>query len=173
MKRSRVILAAVACIAPAAVLANSTDDLGKLKIGNSYNYAFASTKPPASFADFVDFDLKANSAVTDTIFGFGVKGLSVQLQDFVAGSWVNIGGASSLPSQTFDLTKGIDYRFDITGKTRGPKGSSSLILGQLAIAAVPEPGTLAMALVGIAALAIHWRRRNRRDRAASSTLGLA
>jgi hypothetical protein len=159
-KAATLVFGAIASLAAmTAVNAASTDDLSTVKTGRSYSYAFASTKPPASFLDTVDFDLTTAADVSNIIFGFGTKGLTVELLDLSNPS-VTFSPSTAL-TQNYVLAPG-DYALDITGKTRGPKGSSSLIIGQLSIAAVPEPGTLAMILAGAGLLAMfQWRRRGK------------
>ena len=159
-KVATLILGTMTSIAAvSAANANSTDDLGVVTSGHSYFYAFGSTKPPASFVDVVDFDLTKAADVSDLILGFGVKGLTVELVD-LSNPLITFSPSTSL-TQSYDLGKG-DYALDITGKTRGPKGSDSLVLGLLSVAAVPEPGTLTMILAGVGLLGFYqWRRRTK------------
>jgi len=163
MKRAAILfLGTVAGVAAFSVAnANGTDNLGTVTAG-SYPYFFVSTKPPAKFIDFVDFDLSTAASVADFVLGFGVKGLAVQLQENGISGWTNVGLTSSLPYDNYGTLSAGDYRLDITGKTTGPKGTSSLVFGELNVAAVPEPGSLAMILAGIGLLgAYQWRRRHK------------
>jgi PEP-CTERM motif len=165
MKKAAILflgtLASVATFTVAS--ASNTDDLGNVKAGDFYPYIFTSTKPPAAFTDFVDFDLKTAASVADFVLDFGVKNFSVQLQESCGTScWTNVGGSSTVPYDNYGGLSAGDYRLDITGKTTGPKGTSSLVLGELSVAAVPEPSTLAMILAGAGLLAVYqWRRRGK------------
>jgi PEP-CTERM motif len=161
MKKAAIFFLGALAGVTALSVANASDDpLGTVKAGHSYIYAFASTKPPATFSDTVDFDLgKGTFSVTDLLFGFGTKGLTVTLVDL--SNPLMTFAPSTSPFQSYDLGKG-DYQLDITGKTTGPKGSSSIIFGDLSVAAVPEPATLAMMLAGAGLLAVYqWRRRGK------------
>jgi len=161
------VFGAIASVSAIAANATGLDTLGTVKSGRSYAYAFASTKPPASFLDAVDFDLTTAADVSNLIFGFGTKGLTVELLD-LSNPLVTFAPSTSF-AQNYVLAPG-DYALDITGKTTGPKGSSSLLIGQLSIAAVPEPGTLAMILAGAGLLGVYqWRRRGKSDRQSLSS----
>jgi hypothetical protein len=162
-KAATLFLGALVSVAALSVAnAANTDNLGTVSAGHMYPYIFTSTKPPAAFTDFVDFDLTTAASVADFVLDFGVKNFTVQLQEKSGSSWNPVGGASTIPFDNYgDLSAG-DYRLDITGKTTGPKGTSSLIFGDLSIAAVPEPGSLAMILAGAGLLAVYqWRRRGK------------
>jgi hypothetical protein len=159
-KAATLLFGTVASLgAMTAVNAGGTDNLGTVSAGNSYGYSFTSTKPPASFLDAVNFDLTTAADVSNLIFGYGVKGLTVELLD-LSNPLVTFTPSTS-PGQNYVLGAG-DYALDITGKTVGPKGTNSMVLGQLSIAAVPEPGTLAMIVAGIGLLGVYgWRRRSK------------
>ena len=168
MKAATLILGTLAAFGMTTVVsANGTEHLGKVTAGNSYTFAFASTKPPASFTDFVVFDLKSTLDISESILTAGVSGLAVELQEKIKGTWTNEIAATTPTSYDFgDLTKG-KWRLDITGSTTGSSGSHSQLLGQLT--AVPEPASLAMILAGIGLLgAYQWRRRQKSDHSISS-----
>jgi hypothetical protein len=170
MKAATLILGTLAAFgATTVVSANSTDHLGKVTAGNSYAFAAASTKPPASFTDFVVFDLTSSLDISETILTSGVSGLTVELQEKISGKWTDEFLATTPASYNFgDLGTG-KWRLDITGTTTGPSGSSSLLQGNLNVAAVPEPATLAMILAGIGVLgAYQWRRRQKPEPSVSS-----
>src|SRR5579863_2591593 len=153
MKAATLILGTLAAFGVTTVVsANGTEHLGKVTAGNTYTFAFASTKPPASFTDFVVFDLKSTLDVSESILTAGVSGLAVELQEKIKGTWTNEIAASAPTSYNFgDLNKG-KWRLDITGSTMGSSGSHSFMLGQVSVAAVPEPASLAMILAGIGLL---------------------
>jgi hypothetical protein len=163
VKPATLILGILAAFGATTVVnANSTDHLGKVTAGNSYEFAFASTKPPTSFTDYVVFDLKTSLDISETILAAGVSGLTVELQEKISGTWTDESLATTPTSYNFgDLSSG-KWRLDITGDTIGPSGSSSLLIGNLNVAAVPEPASLAMILAGMGLLGVYqWRRRQR------------
>ena len=63
------------------------------------------------------------------------------------------------------LAKGDQYSLILTGDTTGTKGSTSNINGVLTVtSAVPEPGTIAMMLSGVALMGFWiWRRRSQSE----------
>lgn len=153
-----------------------TDDLGKIHIGTDDVFAFASTKPPASFSDSVNFDLNsADAIVTDSLWLFGVKTFGVALYNDTTSSYVfQCASGCALTDSFTDLTKGDDYSLIIEGKTAGPAGSSSLILGNLAVtSAVPEPTTVALFGAGLGLIGFTGWRRHRRAGAQQPVYALA
>jgi hypothetical protein len=161
-KAATVVLGSLVGLgAVTAAHATSTDDLGTVSSGHPpYMYSFSSTKPPASFTDYLDFDLSTVDSISNAIFDFGVKNFTVQLQEKSGSTWIDVGGLSTVPFDNYGTLSSGDYRLDITGKTTGPSGTSSILLGALSVAAVPEPGSLAMILAGVGLLGVYqWRRR--------------
>ena len=165
MKASTLILGTLAAVSVGTVAnASTTDHLGKVTAGHSYAFAFASTRPPVSFTDYVVFRLgSAGGDVSESIMNLlNVNGLKVELQDRSGGTGNDYKLASPPASFNFgDLGKG-KWRLEITGKTGGSDGSDSMFNGHLLVAAVPEPSTLAMLFAGIGLLgAYQWRRRHK------------
>jgi hypothetical protein len=92
-------------------------------------YSFTSTKPPASFTDYLDFDLSTTASIADLIFDYGVKSFAVQLQEKSGSTWTNVGGLSTVPFDNYGALSSGDYRLKYTGKTTGPSGTSSFLSG--------------------------------------------
>src|SRR5580658_10118125 len=138
-----------------------TDNLGNVTIGTDDFFAFGSTKPPASFMDVINFDLKsANAVVTDAFTPLGVKKLDVSLFDDTTMSYVYQCTSGCADSDTFSgLTKGNKYSLILSGDTTGKKGSSSFISGTLSVSAVPEPATWISSLLGLGLLGVYLQRR--------------
>jgi hypothetical protein len=174
-KAPALVFGTLICVAAmtAANANTGTDNLGNVKIGTDDSFAFASTRPPASFTDTINFVLGSNGAnVVDTFSATGVKGLGVVLYDDTTAADVT----SCIASCTFsDLTKGDRYSVIYTGTTLASATDNSSISGTLAVtAAVPEPGSLAMILAGIGFLGVYqWRRRGRSPVQAVSGAALA
>jgi|ERR1700722_2974355 hypothetical protein len=163
MKVAPLILGSLASLCAMTVgSAKSTDHLGKVTAGDSDAFAFASTSPPKSFTDYVVFDLTSSLDISETLMAFGVNNLVVDLQEKIGGVWTTEEVAATPTSYDFgDLSSG-KWRLDITGKTAGVSGSDSSLFGHLNVAAVPEPGTLAMFLAGAGLLGVYqWRRRHK------------
>jgi hypothetical protein len=143
MKASTLILGTLAAVSAGTVAnATSTDHLGKVTAGHSYAFAFASTRPPASFTDYVVFRLgSAGADVSESIINLmNVTGLTVELEHMKKGGpWKPYEAATTPASFNFgDLGKG-KWRLEITGKTGGSAGSESMFNGHLFVAAVPAP----------------------------------
>jgi hypothetical protein len=179
MKRIAPLLVVTWLGIAAMVSANAStgsDDLGKVRIGTTDEFAFASTKPPAHFLDSVNFDLNsADAVVTDTLTLFGVKTFGVALYNDTTSSYVfQCTSGCALTDSFSDLTQGDDYSLVIAGKTGGKKGSNSLILGTLAVtSAVPEPSTLMLLIAGLGLVGIARWRRHRTPGARRSIPALA
>jgi hypothetical protein len=152
-----------------AANANTTDDLGTVSAAHPpYMYSFTSTKPPASFTDYLDFDLSTTASIADLIFDYGVKSFAVQLQEKSGSTWTNVGGLSTVPFDNYGALSSGDYRLKYTGKTTGPSGTSSFLSGTFTVAAVPEPDSLALVLAGVGLLSVYqWRRRKSSEQSLS------
>jgi hypothetical protein len=174
MKKLSSIAAVLLSLAAmtSAVGSTGTDNLGNVKIGTDDEFAFASTKPPATFSDSVNFDLISSGAlVTDSLLISGITGLKISLYNDTAGSYVFSCTSHCALTDTFaGLTKSDDYSLIISGQTSGPGGSSSTVFGSLSVTAVPEPGTTALLIAGLGLLGLTAWRRRRRDDSSSALL---
>lgn len=124
---------------------------------------FASTPPPGGFAELFTFTLTVPSVASASITS-AVSGL--QDVDFTA---VYLTGPSGVftfsqvlsdPFETWALLTGVlspgAYALTVVGTNSAAAGSYG---GSLAVAAIPEPETVALLLGGMAAMAsLIWRR---------------
>lgn len=161
MKFIKTLLASVAFVA-AASSANAADqNLGVLSAADTPYYSGIITTA-GSFTDYITFTLDNNYISS---FGAGVLNYTVGATDFLHISdftqtllkdGVEIG--TGLNFTVNSLTAGT-YQVKLTGVTDGAFGGQ--YAGGISIAAVPEPSSVAMLLVGFAALGAVARRRSK------------
>lgn len=159
MKFLKSLLVSVALIVTAASANAANQDLGTLTATeNPYYSGIIST--PGSFTDYITFTLTQDTIAS---FGAGVLNYTVGNLNYLHISDFNqvllkegqeLG--SGLNFTLNSLTAGV-YQVRITGIVDG--GFGGQYAGGISIAAVPEPSSVAMLLVGFAALGAVARRR--------------
>ena len=159
MKFIKVLLASVALIVAASSAHAADKDLGTLAVGKTaYHSGIIETS--GFFTDIVTFTLDGDYRAA---LGAGVLNYSVDVDNFLhisefkhellqEGTVIGSGNKFNFSS----LTAGT-YQIRISGVVDGDFGGQ--YAGGITIAAVPEPSSVAMLLVGFAALGVAARRR--------------
>ncbi len=159
MKFIKTLLASVALIVAASSVQAADKDLGVLAVGKTaYHSGVIDT--PGFFTNLITFELSGDYSAA---VGAGVLNYTVGVDNFLhisefkhellqEGTVLQAGNNFSLSS----LSAGI-YQIRISGIVDGDFGGQ--YAGGITIAAVPEPSSIAMMLVGFAALGVAARRR--------------
>lgn len=164
------LLAASLANAGAATISSPDESLTLVTGKNSVNFGntFANANAGDIFTDRFYFtlaneaDLSINvtstraSANTDLILT-GVSLFDAETNTAIAGRQLQTGAKEYWKLVANDLGAG-DYYLTVTGKTVG-SGGSFAGNGVIEVSAVPEPGTTAMLLGGLAVLGVAARRR--------------
>ncbi|ABE50661.1 FxDxF family PEP-CTERM protein [Methylobacillus flagellatus] len=157
-----VLVPAAFLVAASSASAADVIDLGELNAGvNTYVDTVAvgafSTNYTFSLADLssANFSLTNVEHSNGGISVFNFSNLSYQLYD-ASNNW--LAGAVAGGEFSFANLAAGDYYLTVSGIANGVAGG--VYTGSITVAAVPEPSSVAMLLIGFAALGAVARRRN-------------
>lgn len=167
MRVIKSLMVGLAFIAATAGASAATIDLGTL---SDKTYGFSGyVKPGKSFTDYVNFSLSAPASLGGLVKSLnvslghfsllGLKNFTVQLQSLVSGASLSTQVGSYSALSFADLAAG-SYRLKLTGTGHALLGGYYKGAIQQ-VAAVPEPQTWLMLVVGFALIVFQLRRKQR------------
>lgn len=183
-----VVAAAAAFAAVPASAAHTFQGNINFTFGNCMQVctgAFASNANSPTFANYFTLTLPNNGAVASQVGEIVVSGQNVDFSSVYLTAFDEIGGMATGPQYNFAINNGVSSSAILT--TVGPLSSGTYRLfldgtstnsgngysGTVTLAAVPEPGTWALFILGFGALGFAMRRRNAQVTSAKATLNFA
>lgn len=161
MKFIKTLLASVALIVAASSANAANYDLGVLSIGETYEEFSLTTK--GTFNDVISFSITEDSL---SIFGAGLLNIvsGGKIRQFIENFDVSLVDVEnnvlgSGEDFTIPFLNAGSYKLLVSGNATGTSAVTGKYGINVEIAPVPEPSSVAMLLVGFAALGVAARRR--------------